>query len=338
MSESFEKFKGKIVLITGATGFTGREVTKKLVTAGAQVRAIVRPTSNLESLDDLGITWFKGDVYDPALIAKATVNVNYIFHMAAAFREVKSDDSGYAKVHVESTQLLAKAVLGKPEFNCFVHVSTVGVHGHIEIDRADEEYRYAPGDGYQRTKLDGELWIREFGDKNNLPYSVIRPGPIYGPGDMRLLKIFKMAASGYLPILGKGKCIYHLVHVDDLSNTILLAGITPAARSQVMISACDDPIALEQMCAIIADKINKKKPRTIRLPILPFYIASDICKLICDPLGIAPPIYRRRVDFYTKDRKFNNSKIKRLLNYEFKFDNDSGIEDTAKWYLANQLL
>jgi len=116
-------------------------------------------------------------------------------------------------------------------------VSTVGVHGHIEIDRADEEYRYSPGDGYQRTKLEGELWIREFAEKNNLPFSVIRPAPIYGAGDMRLLKIFKMAAKGILPIVGKGKCIYHLVHVEDLSNTILLAGITPAARSEVMISA-----------------------------------------------------------------------------------------------------
>lgn len=338
MTQSFEQYKDKIVLVTGSTGFTGREVTKKLVAAGAQVRAIVRLSSKLDDLENLGITWFKGDVFDSELINKATEGVNYIVHMAAAFREVKADDAGYARVHVESTQLLAKAVLGKPEFECFVHVSTVGVHGHIEIDRADEEYRFSPGDGYQRTKLDGELWIREFGDKNNLPYSVIRPGPIYGPGDMRLLKVFKMAASGYLPILGKGKCIYHLVHVDDLSNTILLSGITPAARSEVLISACDNPIPLEDMCAIIADKIGKKKPRTIRLPILPFYIASDVCKFICTPLGIAPPIYRRRVDFYTKDRKFDNSKIKRVLDYEFKFNNDLGLENTANWYVENNLL
>jgi len=230
-------YKGKLVLITGATGFTGQHVTKKLVAAGAQVRAIVRSTSDLSPFDGLGIEWFKGDVYDPETTKQAALGVNYIFHVAAAFREVKADDTGYAKVHVESTKQLANAVLNSKDFECFVHVSTVGVHGHIEIDRADEEYRYSPGDGYQRTKLEGELWIREFAEKNNLPFSVIRPAPIYGAGDMRLLKIFKMAAKGILPIVGKGKCIYHLVHVEDLSNTILLAGITPAARSEVMISA-----------------------------------------------------------------------------------------------------
>jgi len=338
MAESFDKFSGKVVLVTGSTGFTGRDVTKKLVDAGAQVRSIARESSTLGDLEELDIEWFRGDVFDSELVNKACDGVHYIFHMAAAFREVKADDEGYARVHVESTKLLAKAVVDKPDFECFVHVSTVGVHGHIEIDRADEEYRYSPGDGYQRTKLDGELWIREFAEKNGLPFSVVRPGPIYGPGDMRLLKIFRMVNKGYLLILGKGKCIYHLVHVDDLSNIILLAGITPAARSEVMIAACDDPIALEDMSHMITDSLGSKRAKTIRLPILPFYILSDICHVICTPLGIAPPIYRRRVDFYTKDRKFDNAKVKRLLDYTIKFNNKEGIKDTAQWYKNNNLL
>ncbi|MGH1542217.1 MAG: NAD-dependent epimerase/dehydratase family protein [Arenicella sp.] len=338
MTQSFEKYKGKTVLVTGATGFTGRAVTKKLVEAGADVRAIARISSKLGDLEPLTIQWFRGDVFDAELIKKACDGVHYIFHLAAAFREVKADDEGYARVHVESTQLLAKEVVGRSDFECFVHVSTVGVHGHIEIDRADEEYRFAPGDGYQRTKLDGELWIRKFAAENNLPFAVIRPGPIFGPGDMRLLKLFRMVRKGYLLILGKGKCIYHLVHVDDLSNIILLAGITPEARSEVMIAACDDPIPLEEMAKHIADSIGIKRAKTIRLPLFPFYIASDICKLICTPLGLNPPIYRRRVDFYTKDRKFDNSKVKRLLNYTIKYDNPAGIKDTAQWYLENNLL
>ena len=335
MDPKFKQYAGKTVLVTGATGFTGRVVTQKLVQAGANVRAIARASSNLDELEQLNIEWYRGDVFDKALIESATKNVNYIFHLAAAFREVKANDDGYARVHVESTQLLAKAVVGKPEFECFVHVSTVGVHGHIEIDRADEEYRYSPGDGYQRTKLDGELWIREFAKETGLPFTVIRPAPIFGPGDMRLLKLFKMVSKGYILILGKGKCVYHLVHVEDLSNVILLSGITADARSEVMIAACDDPEPLIEISKIIADKIDQKNLRTIRLPLFPFYVASDILHVICTPLGINPPIYRRRVDFYTKDRKFDNSKVKRLLNYEFKYNNENGLQETAQWYREN---
>ena len=119
---------------------------------------------------------------------------------------------------------------------------------------------------------------------------------------------------------------------------ILLAGITPEARSEIMIGAGDDPISLIDMAHIIADKIGLKKLRVIRLPLFPFYLASDICKFICTPLGIQPPIYRRRVDFYTKDRKFTNAKVKRLLDYTCNYDNDKGIEDTANWYKSNNLL
>ena len=114
-----------------------------------------------------------------------------------------------------------------------------------------------------------------------------------------------MINKGYLLILGKGKCIYHLVHVDDLSNMILLAGITPAARSEIMIGAGDDPIPLVDMAHIIADKIGLKKLRVIRLPLFPFYLASDICKIICTPLGIQPPIYRRRVDILYQRQKIH---------------------------------
>jgi nucleoside-diphosphate-sugar epimerase len=332
-----ESYRDKAVLVTGATGFTGRAVTHKLLEAGARVRAIARPTSNLGDLADAGVKWFTGDVFDPELVREAVADQEYVFHLAAAFREEKSTEEDFRRVHLASTQLLAREVVGRPAFKCFVHVSTVGVHGHIESGRADENYRFAPGDEYQRTKLEGEQWIRQFGDENALPYAVVRPAPIFGPGDMRLLKIFRMVNKGYLLMLGKGRGMYHLVHVDDLSNTILLAGITPAALGEVLISAGDEPVSIEEMSRIIARALGKSV-RTIRLPIQPFYWASDICAWVCKPLGIQPPIYRRRVDFYTKDRQFDNRKIKRVLDYEFAYDNERGLVETTNWYRDQGLL
>jgi dihydroflavonol-4-reductase len=330
-------YRDKLVLVTGATGFTGRALTHKLLGAGARVRCIARQSSSLGDLETSAVEWFRGDVFDPATVTAATRDVQYIFHLAAAFREEKSTDDDFRRVHLDSTRLLAEAVLGKPEFRCFVHVSTVGVHGHIASGRADENYPFAPGDGYQRTKLEGEQWIAKFGEEKHLPYTIIRPAPIFGPGDMRLLKIFRMVDKGYLLMLGKGRGMYHLVHVDDLTNTILLAGVTERALGQAFISAGDEPVSIEEMSRIIARTLGKSV-RTIRLPIQPFYWASDICKLICTPLGIQPPIYRRRVDFYTKDRQFDNSKIRDFLDYEFRHDNESGLAETTHWYRDQGLL
>ncbi len=264
--------------------------------------------------------------------------MEYIFHLAAAFREEKGSDEGYRKVHLHSTQLMAEAVKGKPAFKRFVHTSTVGVQGHIEgDDYADENYRFSPGDGYQRTKLEGEQWLEKFASENNLPYTVIRPAPIYGPGDGRLLKFFKMVDKGYILMLGKGKGIYHLVHVDDLTEIFLLAGVSEKALSQVFIAAGEEPISIIDMGHSIARALNKKI-RVIRLPIQPFFLAADICKAVCTPLGIQPPLYRRRVAFYTKDRKFNISKLKNVLGYQPKYSNESGLAETAKWYVENEWL
>lgn len=330
-------YRGRTVLVTGATGFTGRVLTHKLLAAGAHVRAIARQSSNLGDLADAGVQWHRGDVFDPELAHRAADGVHYIFHLAAAFREEKSTDDDFRKVHLDSTQILAWAVAGRDDFECFVHVSTVGVHGHIEHGLADENYRFSPGDGYQRTKLEGEQWIKAFGDETGLPYTIVRPAPIFGPGDMRLLKIFRMVSKGYLLMLGRGRGMYHLVHVDDLTNTIALAGLTPGARGEALIAAGDEPISIEDMSRIIARALDRKV-RTIRLPIQPFYWAADICSVVCRPFGIAPPIYRRRVDFYTKDRQFDNSKIRHCLNYEFGYDNERGIVETANWYRDQGLL
>ena len=335
--QRLEPYRGRRVLITGATGFTGRVLTQKLLDSGAQIRAIARESSKLGSLAGADIEWLRGDVFDAALAREACRDVDYIFHLAAAFREEKSTEEDFRKVHLTSTQIMANEVVNRDTFSCFVNVSTVGVHGHIEVERADENYRFSPGDSYQRTKLEGEQWLQNFGDQNGLRYSIIRPGPIFGPGDMRLLKIFRMVKKGYLLMLGKGKGIYHLVHVDDLANTILLAGTTPAALGEVFISAGDEPISIEDMSRIIARTLGTEV-RTVRLPIQPFYWAADLCGLVCPALGVQPPIYRRRVDFYTKDRKFDNNKIKKCLDYEYNYDNEKGLEETTLWYLNQGLL
>lgn len=337
MREEIKKFAGKTVLITGSTGFTGRVLTRKLAEAGAKVRIIARKSSKRGDLKKLDVTWFRGHVYDPEIVKQATQGVHYIFHLAAAFRETHPDEESYRKVHLYSTQLLAKAAAEQPDFECFLHVSTVGVHGHVEQGYADESYPFAPGDPYQRTKLEAELWLAQFGEETGLPYSVIRPGPIFGPGDMRLLKIFRMVSKGFFMMLGQGKGWYHLVHVDDLTNVIMLAAVVPEARSEAFIATGDEPITMVNMAKLIGKKIDRKV-RVIRLPLWPFYLAADICVAVCRPFRISPPIYRRRVDFYTKDRIFDNSKIKKTLHYQFKYDNDRGLEETANWYLDHKLI
>ncbi|MBM4142632.1 MAG: NAD-dependent epimerase/dehydratase family protein [Lentisphaerae bacterium] len=322
---------GAKVLVTGASGFTGSVLTGKLAAAGARLRAIARPTSRIEALAGLPVEWFRGQVFDPGLVARAAEGVEYVFHVAAAFREAKNPDDYYREVHVDSTQLLARAVVGKPQFRRFVHVSTIGVHGHIENPPADEESPFRPGDVYQRTKAEAELWIRDFARASGLPLAVIRPAAIYGPGDRRLLKLFKMACWPVFPLLGSGKCLYHLVHVEDLAEALILAATHPAALGDVFIAGSREPIAMADMARIVAGELGRRA-RIVRIPVGPFFAAAAVCEAVCKPLGIEPPLYRRRVAFYTKDRAFRTDKIRDRLGFECRYSNEEGIRMTARWY------
>ncbi|MGI6087106.1 MAG: NAD-dependent epimerase/dehydratase family protein [Kiritimatiellia bacterium] len=322
---------GTPVLVTGATGFTGAVLTRKLADAGLQVRAIARHSSNLEQLRDVPVQWFRGDVFDPAVVAEATRGVVYIFHVAAAFREARHDDDMYTKVHVVSTQLLAQAAMQNPNFRRFVHVSTVGVLGHIEHPPADETTPMNPGDIYQQTKAEAEKWLIDFAHTNNLPFTVIRPAAIYGPGDTRLLKLFRMAARPCMILLGHSRGLYHLTHVDDLTNVIILAAEHPAAAGEVFICGSPEAITLENISRIVASALGRRL-RVIRLPAWPVFLAADICEALCRRLKIEPPLHRRRVAFFTKDRSFNTTKLRERLGYRPLHSDADGLKETTQWY------
>lgn len=323
---------GSIALVTGASGFTGQALVRKLCRLGVRVRAIARGSSDTSALTDLPIDWVRGDVFDPEVVRGATLGVNYIFHVAAAYRDPAITDETYRQVHVVSTELLAKAVTGSPSFRRFVHVSTVGVHGHIDEPPASEEYRFSPGDIYQETKAEAEIWLREYAAASGLPYSVVRPAAIYGPGDRRLLKLFKLSTKRFFPMFGRGKGLYHLIHVDDLTDIFITAAFHPDAAGEVFIAGNPAPSSLREIASTVSSELGGRSVRFVRLPAWPLFAAAVACEALCKPFGIAPPLYRRRVAFFTKDRAFDTRKLQQRLGYRYSVPVEQGIRQTARWY------
>lgn len=323
-----------VALVTGATGFTGSVLVRKLCESGIRVRALARASSRREVLRELPIEWIEGNVHDPTVVEQAAAGVNFIFHVAAAYREAGIADDMYRKVHVESTQLLAAAALKNPGFQRFLLVSTVGVHGHIEQPPANETAPFHPGDIYQETKAEAELWLRQFAAQNQLPVTVIRPAAIYGPGDRRLLKIFRMATWPVFPLLGRARGqLYHLIHVDDLTDMFIQAALNPRARGEVYIGGDPAALALADIATIIRSEYGGKT-RLLRIPAWPFFLLAALCEIVCRPFGLAPPIYKRRVAFFTKDRSFDTSKLRAHLDFEYTWTTEEGLRDTARWYRA----
>ncbi len=337
MDKDLEKLSGAPVMVTGGTGFTGSRLLRILSEAGLTVRAIVRPSSNREHLSDINVEWHEGNVFDDEVVQPAMKGVQYVFHMAAIYRQANVTREMYHKVHVHGTQTVARAARSVPGFKRMVHVSTIGVHGHIKHPPADENAPFNPDDDYQETKAKAETWLHDYAAKNQLPHTIIRPCAIYGPGDERLLKIFRMATRKTCPILGRRPCLYHLIHVDDLVRILIRSATHPEALNETFIAGNPESLPLNRMIHIIADALNHPV-RIIRLPAWPFFIAAVMCEGICLPLGIDPPLYRRRVAFYTKDRSFNTQKLRSSLEYEPILSNEEGLSKTAQWYSDRGML
>ena len=128
-----------------------------------------------------------------------------------------------------------------------------------------------------------------------------------------------------------GEIYYHLTHIDDLVEGFRLCGEHPAAAGRTYILAGGEYTTLNQLVALIAEVAGVRPPR-LHLPVWPFWIAGALCEALSVPIGIEPPIYRRRVDFYTKSRAFDISRARRELGYEPRVGLRQGIEQTLNWY------
>jgi nucleoside-diphosphate-sugar epimerase len=214
-----------------------------------------------------------------------------------------------------------------------VHCSTVGVHGDIERPPANEDAPLRPGDVYQETKVEGESVARQAAADTGMALVIARPTGIYGPGDRRLLKLFRGVARRRFVILGSGQIYYHLTYIDDLVEGFRLCGETPGAAGRTYILAGGEVTTLEELVGIVAQEAGVRRPR-LHLPVWPFWAAGALCEMLCAPLGLEPPLYRRRVDFFTKSRAFDITRARAELGYAPKVGLRDGIRRTLEWYRA----
>jgi nucleoside-diphosphate-sugar epimerase len=316
-------------LVTGATGFTGGHLARTLAARGSQVRALVRDPAKAADLAAAGVDLIVGDIRSREALDAAMRGVDVVHHVAASYREAGVAREVYREVNALAAERVVESAAASG-VRRVVHCSTVGVHGDIKDPPANEDAPLAPGDIYQQTKLEGEELARAAGTRLGVEVVVVRPTGIYGPGDRRLLKLFRAVVKRW-PTLGSGEIYYHLTYIDDVVEGFRLCAEHPRAGGRTYILAGGEVTRLNELIALIAESAGVAPPR-LHLPVWPFWAAGALCEAVCVPLGISPPIYRRRVDFYTKSRAFDISRARAEIGYAPQVTVKDGIRRTLEWY------
>lgn len=327
------------VLVTGASGFIGCRLAQILAAQGHAIVAAGRHANDVESarvrrLADLGIQTHEGSLLEPRFADSVVAGCDAVIHLAAAQHEGNVPDSYFREVNVDGTRTLLDSAL-KAGTRRFVYGSTIGIYGAARDGELDESSPPRPENIYGQTKLEAEQVVE--GSAGNIEISIARISETFGPGDFRLLKLFRGIDRGKFFVIGDGANLRQVIYVDDLCRALYLCATAAAAVGETFVLAGAEVMTTQDMVERIAAVLGRKPP-SLRLPIGPFRAAAAVLEATLKPLGIQPPLTQRRLDFFTKSFVFSTRKLRERLGFRPEHDFAGAAALTVAWYRENGLL
>jgi len=317
-----------LVLVTGSNGFIGAKVVEILLEYGfSNLRCFVRPSSQLGRLEKTigqfdaakNVKLFAGDLLSRQDCAKAAEGVSIIFHLAAGF------DKSFAGAFMNSalaTRNLIEAFLevGKPKR--FVNVSSFAVYSNLSLKRGAlldetsplEDAPQERFDAYGFGKLRQEGLVKEYGDKYRLPYVIVRPGYVFGPGKRELSGRVGINTFG-LFIQVNGSNVLPLSFVDNCAEAIVLAGLKPGVEGEIFNVVDDELLSGRRFLKAYKEKVSGFSAR------IPYALAYLLC-LFWEKHSrwsknqLPPAFNRRRCSAEWKGNRYSNQKLRERLGWK----------------------
>ena len=319
-------------LITGATGFIGPHLVKKLVSEGHTCRCLVRTDSNAEPLRASGVELVEGDITRAESLKGIADGMDRVLHMATLghMSNFTVTESMFDAINAQGTQnVMAEAL--RVRVPRVVHCSTVAAMGICEDVPATEESVCNPHHPYGRSKLKAEQTVLGLIKEKHLPAVIIRFSMVYGPGDARdILKLTRLAKKGLFPKVGNRPKLTPLIHVNDAIQGLLLAAEKGAIGETYLITN-HNSLPFDEI-----RKILQKALGVTRLPLyVPEWAALSIASLmekIFPAIGKTPPVSRKNIESTLADRVFSTEKARREIGFTPQVDPVEGLKETVAWY------
>jgi dihydroflavonol-4-reductase len=322
-----------MILVTGATGFVGSAVLRKLIAKGHKARALVRPASDRRNLQGLDVELVEGDLMRPETLAPALAGCRGLFHVAADYRLWTRAPEAMFRANVEGTRAIMLAARDAG-VDRIVYTSSVATLGRLPSgEPADESTPVAFRDMigfYKQSKFLAEAEVRELIGREGLPIVIVNPSAPVGPRDIKPTPTGRMiveAAAGRMPAyVDTG---LNVVHVDDVAEGHVLAFEKGEVGERYILGGENMP--LQAIFASVAGFAGERAPR-FRVPhgvILPIAVLAETWTRITG--GTEPFVTVDGVRMARKRMYFSHAKATQALGYQPR-PAAEGLADAVRWF------
>ncbi len=327
------------ILVTGSNGFIGVKVVETLLQYGFKnLRCFVRPSSSLNRLEEIlgrypqtyAVEVIRGDLLSNEDCRRAAEGLVLIFHLAAG---IDKSFAGAFMNSVLATRNLMDAFLELGEPKRFVNVSSFAVYSNLTLERGAlldetcplEDAPQERFDAYGFGKLKQEELVREYGQTKRLPYVIVRPGAVFGPGKPALSGRIGINTFGFFMHLG-GSNRLPLTFVENCAEAIVLAGLTPGINGEIFNVVDDEPLTSRRFLAAYKKKTNGFF--SVGVPYSLAYGMSAVWEKYSKwSKGQLPPVFnRRRCAAEWKGNRYSNQKLKGRLGWTPRVPMDRAME------------
>lgn len=313
------------ILVTGATGFIGKNLVKELIRKKHEVICLARKSSdkkNIDFLKNLGCKIYYGDITKKETLRKIDKSFDVVYHLAGLIGKANLNEKDYYSVNFEGTKNMLE-ICNKQKF---IFLSTAGILGPVIF--GNEKTSINPANLYEKTKAEADKLVLRYHN-----HIILRPGFIYGPYDKHALRLFRiLKKSRFRFIIGNGKFLLQPAYIDDLIFCLIKC-LDKKIRNEVFIVAGEKPISIDYFYRLVSKEFQVKTNRFK----IPFILANAYVK-ITNPLskifGINPILTKGALDFLTKSRTFNINKSRKILGYN-PIKLEEGIKKTIEWHKKN---
>lgn len=325
---------GNTVLVTGASGFVGAAVARRLARSGCQIRALMRPSSPRTNVEGLGVQIHEGDMRDPLAVASAMKGVRWLIHAAADYRLWALDPGEIVDCNIRGTQIVLEAALAAG-VEKLVYTSSVATltpcHGGFPSCEQDRLAKSDAIGAYKRSKVLAEELVDRMIAERGLPAVLVHPSTPIGPGDIKPTptgRIIVEAARGRIPAFVETGL--NLVHVDDVADGHLRALERGRIGERYILGGQN--VAFGTMLADIARLTGRRAPR-LRLPhgaILPIAYAAEMAARVT---GREPFVSLDSLRMSKHLMFYSSCKAERELGYRAR-PYLRALEDALDWFEA----